>query len=919
MARTSLLVVRNNSDIVLDSGATSHFFNSLTNITNYTKSSLPIKIANGFNIISIGSGDFGILKNVTIVPDFTHSLLSTKCLTSSDENYQQYNFIVVHDVDKAFIINKDLLNNTEYSFKQCIFAEATLKNDGLYHIDDPNNFLIYQHAKNANAIINTDYQNDILKGSSQIKYRATSVGLNPLEVLHVKLGHASEDLIKWIIKNGVVKGLDYTYDQIKNLHLPLCDACMKGKMKAFPVPMSIFNKEYGVFELLSLDIIAFNIRSIRGHNYSAIYVDKCTTKVFAYHMSQKNKLLQTLKYIIQHYGHYPRAVRLRFIQTDFGSEAISNSFLNYLYENNIMLQTSAPYKHQQNLVERYIYTLKDGIRTIMAYNNTPRKYWCYALDYYCYTFNNLPRMGKLTTRNEDFTGIKSDMSLSVPFYSNGYYNVTVEERAKAKTGKTFSHKGIKCRFIGYSVTPSITMKNTYLCLEPNGAIKPRHDCFFELYPGDQPSLLKEDTNQRHSSTYIEETKENYDNMFMDDDKDNIDKVLPNTEQEFMEKNDININHINRINEHHNSLQAMTCLRVIEMNALTAKNNDNSIVDDNGVPTPNSLSEALAGKSAFQWYKAFQIEMERVIKRDTYTPIIDENNIHKAIKSKFVFRIKKLPDGTIRHKVRLVACGYSQIYGRDYVFTYAPTAKYKSYCIIMHLAAVHNWHIKGIDVENAYLESNLDKEIYMTLPTDVYNNPIIKVKLHKSLYGLKQAGELWYRKLNEAMISVGFIRLAHDICVYTYINKENNNMVIAIIYVDDIIFTGNDLFDIDFLIKQIETKFTKITVIINDISRYIGVDNKREDNKINLSQIPLIEKYINDKNNKSTLTKQKFIPISPGIDYSVKGDGSIPPIQDDVGKIRYMADRTRPDLLTAASILGSGAAKPHINKSYKSIR
>jgi hypothetical protein len=80
-----------------------------------------------------------------------------------------------------------------------------------------------------------------------------------------------------------------------------------------------------------------------------------------------------------------------------------------------------------------------------------------------------------------------------------------------------------------------------------------------------------------------------------------------------------------------------------------------------------------------------------------------------------------------------------------IHTFAPTAKYRSLCILLHLAAVFDWEINGLDVEQACLESDIDKEIYMTLPKTVYEDNVTKkpviVRLRRSLYGLKQAGEL----------------------------------------------------------------------------------------------------------------------------------------------------------------------------------
>jgi hypothetical protein len=74
---------------------------------------------------------------------------------------------------------------------------------------------------------------------------------------------------------------------------------------------------------------------------------------------------------------------------------------------------------------------------------------------------------------------------------------------------------------------------------------------------------------------------------------------------------------------------------------------------------------------------------------------------------------------MKYRVRLVASVYSQILDKDFDETYASTAKYRSLCMILNLAAIFDWEIEGIDVEQAFLESPLVKEIYMTLPKDVY--------------------------------------------------------------------------------------------------------------------------------------------------------------------------------------------------------
>jgi hypothetical protein len=169
-----------------------------------------------------------------------------------------------------------------------------------------------------------------------------------------------------------------------------------------------------------------------------------------------------------------------------------------------------------------------------------------------------------------------------------------------------------------------------------------------------------------------------------------------------------------------------------------------------------------------------------------------NDQLKPVKFKFAFRVIRKPDGTIKYRCRLVACGYSQIYGVNYNKTFAPTAKWKSVCILLFLAALYDWNVEGLDIENVHLEAYLDAEIYMNLPPEIYklNGKPVKVKLIRSLYGLKQAGELCNSMLNSKLLAAWFIRLIHDQCVYVKHDIETNAKTFVVTYVDDIIVTGN---------------------------------------------------------------------------------------------------------------------------------
>ncbi|KAL0301676.1 UNVERIFIED_CONTAM: Retrovirus-related Pol polyprotein from transposon TNT 1-94 [Sesamum radiatum] len=158
--------------------------------------------------------------------------------------------------------------------------------------------------------------------------------------------------------------------------------------------------------------------------------------------------------------------------------------------------------------------------------------------------------------------------------------------------------------------------------------------------------------------------------------------------------------------------------------------------------PECYEEA---KGCLEWEIAMQDEIEALRRNDTWELVPKPEN-SQPVTCKWVYRLKKKSDGTIdRYKARLVARGFSQSYGLDYEETFSPVAKMVTVRSIFSLAAFKSWKIWQLDVKNAFLYGELDREVLMEQPPGFVSKefPTHVCLLKKELYGLKQAPRAWY--------------------------------------------------------------------------------------------------------------------------------------------------------------------------------
>ncbi|RVW53045.1 Retrovirus-related Pol polyprotein from transposon RE1 [Vitis vinifera] len=200
-------------------------------------------------------------------------------------------------------------------------------------------------------------------------------------------------------------------------------------------------------------------------------------------------------------------------------------------------------------------------------------------------------------------------------------------------------------------------------------------------------------------------------------------------------------------------------------------------------------EALADP---RWKATMNEEMKSLQKNETWE-LVECPPGKKPVGCRWIYTVKYKADGSIkRFKARLVAKWYTQTYGIDYTETFAPIAKINTIRVLLSLAANLDWPLQQFDVKNVFLHGELSEEVYMDLPPGcmVSEKQCQKVcKLKKSLYGLKQSPRAWFGRFTKSMRAFGYRQSNSDHTLF--LKKQHGKITALIVYVDDMVVTGND--------------------------------------------------------------------------------------------------------------------------------
>lgn len=332
---------------------------------------------------------------------------------------------------------------------------------------------------------------------------------------------------------------------------------------------------------------------------------------------------------------------------------------------------------------------------------------------------------------------------------------------------------------------------------------------------------------------------------------------------------------------------------------------------NASTEPTTLAEALRRPDGDKYLESAIEEVRAHLENGTWK-VVRLPQGKRAIGSRWVFKIKRTSDGSIeRYKGRIVAKGYSQREGIDYTETFAPTARFGALRTVIALAAIEDMELESVDISTAFLNGEIDAEVYMRKPEGIeisgFEGPEWVLQLLKGLYGIKQGPRLWSQKLHTALSEIGFRRLECDHSVFVY-ERDGVKMVVPV-HVDDLVFASKSKEAIEKVKSDLRARFKIRDQGPTSLILGVQLERDRETRTIRLSQPNYIQSILEtfrmqDCNGARTPMDDKVrlsSKMSPTSD-TEKAEMKNIPYREAVGKLLYLSISTRPDISYAIGVL-----------------
>jgi hypothetical protein len=306
--------------------------------------------------------------------------------------------------------------------------------------------------------------------------------------------------------------------------------------------------------------------------------------------------------------------------------------------------------------------------------------------------------------------------------------------------------------------------------------------------------------------------------------------------------------------------------------------------------PHSRAQAMTGPHKTEWLQAETEEFEGHLANSTWR-LVPRDDSMKVLSGKWVYKVKRdLKLTIVRFKARWVVRGFEQRHGEDYDETFAATIRIEVVRWLLAYCAITRKQLRQIDFLTAFLNAEIDEEVYVEQPHGWLRGSNQVCRLLKALYGLKQAPHLWQQNLQGFMHRNGFTPSPVEPCLWF------KGDLILLVWVDDILATDSNEAQLQALVDLFTTEYK-----VKDLgypSNFIGIKILRNRNgDITLSQSHYLKTVLERFNLENI--NPKDVPLNPGTQIE-KFDGEAQQqhkavYASAIGGIGWAAICTRPDL------------------------
>ena len=883
-----LVIIR---DWILDSGASHHF---CADISQFVDGSLKyikedIRIANGDSVKSEGRGKVRLVMNKS-AKSSSILIINAIYAPALEVNLLSPNAL---DLDHGLRVNLDVSPKPSQILKGETLVGSLIRYNNLYLVD----------LTDTNTIA--------------LLLRAAVASKKPISLWHRRLGHLGLDSVRKLRDLAIGIEFDKTAERHKNLverpknQVPkrskTCQACVRGKQRKRPLNTrgrNPYRHSTKPFDLVHSDVCEMP-EGYDGSRYFITFTDDYTRTTFVKRLQTKDEAFQAFKdfyaFIRTQFG-----VTIRRIRSDNGGEYASKKFQDEMTKEGMKWEPTVAYNpHENGVAERINQILVNKVICILADSDLPQSLWPELIDTAAYLKNRSPTKHlKGKTPHEALHGVKPNLSHLKIIGCPCWALIPREKRDK------LDFKSKECRLLGYEASTQFILYD----VEDKRVIWSRDVQFDELAQGlcdaEAVQLFRNKINEIQQ---IEQGSENSGDETSDESSSPSRSrsqspfspfKLPEPEEEPNELLDFfraNIPDQTTFSSFGRRLMPSKRLREAKAGAWHAK-----IVNPRD---PETYQEAVQSPDAIQWQAAMEDQVDSLMENNTWILVkrSDVPKNHRILTGKWVYTRKRKP---VKFKARWVVKGFRQRYGVDYFETYAAVAKPMSYKIILALAAHYGLVVHQLDIKSAFLNAELNDEIYMECIEgfkDSGEDDDLVCRLLKSLYGLKQSPRIWAKTLRTFLEGFDLVRLESDHCIF--INR--NTGIIVAVYVDDLLLVGPTAESLQDLKDKLKDRFKMTSMGLAE--DYLGIEISQQPGKITLTQSAFILEILERFGMKDS--KPVPTPMESGaqLDLDVAGE----PLnneekeryQQGVGSLIYLMLGTRPDIAFAVGILSRFTAYP----------